>query len=226
MNADNSLDGPSWGPANGGAPDSLVVLLHGWGADGFDLIDLAPHWGPHLPGTLFVAPNAPEICEMNPMGRQWFSLGDMTPAGGLSEAQVRPRADAIRPVVDVFIDDQLAMLELADDRLAVVGFSQGTMVGLHVAVRRPKTMAAFVGYSGRLIGAADIAQDAASKPPILLVHGAADDVVPADSTEMAARDLTAAGFEVEAHIRPGLGHGIDPEGLALGGAFLAARLGG
>ncbi len=220
------LDGPTWGPASGGKPTSLVVLLHGWGADGFDLIDLAPHWGPHLPGTLFVAPNAPDVCEMNPMGRQWFSLGDMSPSGGLSEGSMRAGADAIRPALDAFIDGQLAAHDLADDRLALVGFSQGTMVGLHVAIRRPAAMAGFVGYSGRLIGAAGIAKDAASKPPMLLVHGAIDDVVPSESTESAARDLTAAGFQVEAHIRPGLGHGIDPEGLALGGAFLAARLGG
>lgn len=221
-----SLDGPTWGPASGGKATSLVVLLHGWGADGFDLIDLAPHWGPQLPETLFVAPNAPDVCEMNPMGRQWFSLGDMSPSGGLSEGSLRAGADAIRPALDAFIDGRLAAHDLADDRLALVGFSQGTMVGLHVAIRRPAAMAGFVGYSGRLIGAAGIAGDAASKPPMLLVHGAVDDVVPADSTETAARDLTAAGFQVEAHIRPGLGHGIDPEGLALGGAFLAARLGG
>ncbi len=223
---DSPLDGPHWGPAAGGAPDSLVVLLHGWGADGFDLIDLAPHWGDRLPGTLFVAPNAPEPCEMNPMGRQWFSLGDLTPTGGLSEAQMRPRADAVRPRVDAFVDDQLARHGFAPDRLALVGFSQGTMVGLHVAIRRPSAIAGFVGYSGRLIGAADLAREAVTRPPILLVHGADDDVVPAASTEHAARDLAAAGFAVEAHIRPGLGHGIDLEGLALGGDFLAARLGG
>jgi phospholipase/carboxylesterase len=221
-----TLDGPRWGPASGGAPTSLVVLLHGWGADGDDLIGLAPHWGARLPDTLFVSPHGPEPCEMNPIGRQWFSLGDLTPTGGLSEAALQPRAEAVRPMVDAFIDDRLARLGLADDRLAVVGFSQGTMVALHVAIRRRAAPAALVGYSGRLIGAADLARDAVAKPPILLVHGAADDVVPAASTEAAARDLTAAGFAVEAYIRPGLGHGIDPEGLALGGDFLAARLGG
>lgn len=220
------LDGPRWGPASGAAPTSLVVLLHGWGADGDDLIGLAPHWGAQLPGTLFVAPHGPEPCDMNPMGRQWFTLGDLSPQGDLSEAAMWPRVRSVRAALDVFVDAQLAGHGLSDDRLALVGFSQGTMVALHVAVRRARPPAALVGYSGRLVGADRLAEEATAKPPTLLIHGALDDIVPALSTEQAAQSLRQAGFEVEAHVRPGLGHGIDPEGMALGGAFLARRLGG
>ena len=220
------LDGPHWGPASGAAPRSIVVLLHGWGADGQDLIGLAPHWGAQLADALFVAPNAPEACDMNPMGRQWFTLGDLSPSGDLSEAAMAPRVEGVRATVDAFIDAQLEAHGLSDDRLAVVGFSQGTMVALHTVARRPAAPAALVGYSGRLVGADRIAEAATAKPPTLLVHGAQDDIVPALCTEQAAGTLREAGFAVESQIRPGLGHGIDPEGMALGAAFLARHLGG
>ena len=213
------LDGPRHPPAGGGAPDALVILLHGYGADGMDLISLAPHWGQAAPGAQFVSPHAPYPCEMG-FGRQWFGVQGMDGDGYL--AGVRAAAS----ILDAFIDAELAAAGLGEDRLALVGFSQGTMMALHVAPRRSAPVAGVVGFSGRLVGEALLAEEATSKPPFLLVHGDADEVVPHAALAEATRGLEAAGIPVEAHTRPGLGHGIDQEGLTLGARFLAGALGG
>ncbi len=213
------LSGPRQAVASGGPARQLVVLLHGWGADGADLIGLAPHWARQLPDAEFVAPDAPEANDMGP-GRQWFSLRDLG-----SEAIVAG-VQAAAPTIDRFIDAELARLGLGPERLAMVGFSQGTMMALHVAPRRQAACAAVLGYSGRLIGAQALAREARSRPPVMLIHGEADEVVPAAALAEAETGLAAAGFEVAAHLRPGLGHGIDPEGLALGGRFIAEALAG
>lgn len=211
-----SLQGPGAPPRSGGKARQLVVLLHGWGADGDDLIGLAPYWGERLPDAAFVSPHAPFPCDMG-FGRQWFSLADRTPEVILAEVRL------VAPMIDAFIDDQLAAHGLAPDRLAVVGFSQGTMMALYVVPRRETRIAALVGYSGRLIGGELLAAETKARPPVTLIHGERDDVVPASSTERAAEALTAAGFSVETHLRPGLGHGIDPEGIAIAGRFIAER---
>jgi len=213
-----ALEGPRFGPAAGGAPQSLVLLLHGLGADGNDLISLAPYWAKALPNTAFVSPHAPFPCDMAPYGRQWFSLQDRTPAMIL--AGVRMAA----PVLDAFIDAELEMHGLSDDRLALVGFSQGTMMSLYVAPRRPRAIAGVVGYSGALVGADLLAGEVESRPPVLLVHGEADDIVPFQAMAAAATGLRAAGIAVETLARPGLPHSIDDEGLLRGGRFLAERL--
>jgi len=218
MAADPKLDGPTFGPARGGAPDSLVVLLHGWGADGNDLIGLAPPLSQRLPGALFLSPNGPEPCDANPMGRQWFALTDRGPA------QMRAGADAVAPAIDAFIDDALAAHGLEDDRLALVGFSQGTMMALHVALRRPRPCAALVGYSGMLIAPESLAAEIRSRPPILLVHGEVDPVVPVQAMAAAADALAGAGLAVEWHRRPGLAHGIDEFGMRAGAEFVASAL--
>lgn len=213
-----ALDGPKFGPAAGGRPQSLVLLLHGLGADGNDLISLAPYWAPLLPNTEFVSPHAPFPCDMAPYGRQWFSLQDRTPAMMLAGVK------AAAPILDAFIDAELKRRGLADDRLAFVGFSQGTMMALYVALRRPRACAGVVGYSGALIGADALPLEAKSKPPVLLVHGEADPIVPFQAMAAAAAGLKAAGIPVETLARPGLPHSIDDEGLRRGGAFLAQRL--
>ncbi len=214
------LDGPRQGPAGGGAADSLVVLLHGLGADGNDLIGLAPELAPILPGAYFVSPHAPFPCDMAPFGRQWFSLQDRTPEAVL--AGVRMAA----PILGAFLDRELARLGLAEDRLALVGFSQGTMMSLYVALRREKPVAGVLGYSGALIGAGLLAEELASRPPTLLIHGEADDIVPVGALDMALEALTANAVPVRGLRRPGLGHGIDPQGLAEGRTFLAEVLSG
>jgi phospholipase/carboxylesterase len=213
-----ALEGPRFGPAAGGKAQSLVLLLHGLGADGNDLISLAPYWARLLPNTAFVSPHAPFPCDMAPYGRQWFSLQDR------SQTMILAGVKAAAPILDAFIDAQLTEHGLTADRLALVGFSQGTMMSLYVAPRRARAVAGVVGYSGALIGADSLAVDARSKPPVLLVHGDADDIVPFQAMDAAAAGLRAAGLSVETLPRPGLPHSIDDAGLTRGGAFLAERL--
>lgn len=215
-----ALDGPRRPPRRPGPPRHLVVLLHGVGADGADLIGLAPALAEPLPEAAFAAPDAPEPCDMAPFGRQWFSLQDRSPAALLAGAR---RA---APTLDAFLDAELERHGLTDDALALVGFSQGAMTALYAAARRPRACAGVVGYSGALVGVETLTAEATAKPPILLVHGEADEVVPFMALGHAVRGLRAAGFDVEGHARPGLAHGIDPEGLALGAAFLRRVLGG
>lgn len=205
------LDGPRWGPAGGGAPRQLVVLAHGLGADGHDLIDLGPHWRAALPGALFVAPDAPEPCEGAPYGRQWFALWDRS-AAELTAGVAVAAAD-----LSAFADAELARLGLPAEAVAFVGFSQGAMVSLHAGLRRAVPPRAVVGFAGALL---DPAIPAGPKPPVLLVHGEADAVVPPEASREAARMLVADGVAVTLETLPGLGHGLDDAGLALAGLFL------
>jgi phospholipase/carboxylesterase len=213
-----SLSGPSQRPASGGKPRQLVILLHGLGADGNDLIGLAPYWAPLLPDAEFLAPNAPFPCDMAPYGYQWFSFQNHDLAA--IEAGVRAAA----PHLDAFIDDALAARGLSERELALVGFSQGTMMSLHVGLRRASPVAAIVGYSGALIGDVTAPGEVRSRPPVLLIHGEADDVVPFAAMALAEQGLNAAGVPVTTLGRPGLPHSIDEEGLRRGGAFLREKL--
>jgi phospholipase/carboxylesterase len=213
------LSGPSAAPQAGGPPRQLVILLHGVGADGADLINLSQTMSQALPHARFIAPNAPEPCDMAPMGYQWFSLQDRDPAAMLAGIQ------RSAPLLNAFIDAELAKDGLDDAHLALLGFSQGTMMSLYVAPRREKAMAGVLGYSGALLGGDALAAEAKSKPPVFLVHGDADPVVPVQALHAAAAQLQATGFPVQASVRPGLPHGIDPEGMAQGAAFLATVFG-
>lgn len=213
-----ALNGPRVPAASGGKARQLVILLHGVGADGNDLIGLAPAFAKVLPHAAFVSPNAPYRFDMAPYGYQWFSIGQQD--AELRLAQVRQTAH----ILDAFIDDELKKFDLTDDKLALVGFSQGTMMSLYVAPRRPKACAGVMGYSGRLDSAELLAKEVVSKPPITLVHGAADELLPAPLMDQAAEALRKVGFTVETHVRPGLGHGIDDVGLQVGMRFLARVL--
>ncbi len=210
------LDGPRLPPASGDAPRKLVVFLHGYGADGNDLIDIGRHWARVLPDVAFVSPHAPEPCGGAPMGRQWFGLTMRDPA------ERWRGAEGAAPVLSAFLDAELTRHGLAEKDLALVGFSQGTMMALHVALRRSSRMAGVVGYSGLLVGPEHLAQaQTIQTPPVLLVHGDQDQVIPVGALAAAAQALGAAGVPVEWHVRPGLPHGIDPQGVALGAQFLA-----
>jgi phospholipase/carboxylesterase len=210
-----TLDGPRIGPASGGAPAQLVILLHGLGADGNDLIDLAPFLAQTLPDAAFVSPNAPQPCDMAPYGYQWFSLQDRHPE------RVAAGVRAAAPVLDAFIDAELAEHGLTDDRLVLLGFSQGCMMALHVGLRRASPCASILGYSGRLVAADALAGEIRARPPVLLCHGTADPVVPFDSLRLAVVALRDAGVAVTAVERPGLGHGIDGPAIEAGAAQLA-----
>ena len=209
------LSGPAQKPQSGGKPKQLVVLLHGYGSDGNDLIGLAPHWAPLMPDAEFVAPNAPYPCEMAPFGHQWFSLADDSQAARL--AGVRAAA----AMLDGFIDGALQARGLDDSQMALVGFSQGTMMSLYVAPRRAEAPAAVVGYSGALIGPQELAREIRSRPPMLLIHGDADPVVPHSELAWAEKALGELGVPVTVETRPRLTHSIDERGLMLGGRFLA-----
>jgi phospholipase/carboxylesterase len=213
------LDGPRLSPRSGAARQ-LVVFLHGYGADGNDLIELGRVWQPLLPQAAFVSPHAPEPCGQMPVGRQWFALTFRDP----NERWVGVNKAA--PALERFIDAELARHGLPPSALALVGFSQGTMMSLHVGLRRAVAPAAIVGYSGLLVLPPDgkpetFAAEIRSRPPVLLVHGDRDDLIPAQALFQAAQGLAALGVPVEWHISAGVGHGIDPEGLRHGGEFLA-----
>lgn len=214
-----TLSGPIRNPLSGGAPKQLIVLLHGWGADGPNLIDLADLFASALPDARFIAPNAPYVCEVNPYGYQWFSLMDRQPQHMLEGA----RDAAV--ILDHFLDEQLKSLSLDNSKLALIGFSQGTMTALHVALRRTPQIGALVGFSGALIGAEELAKEITARPPVCLIHGEMDDVVPFASLKHATDALKSHGVSVESHARPFLGHSMDMEGIKVAGEFLKAKLG-
>ncbi len=215
-----SLEGPRWGPASGGAPRQLVLLLHGVGADGFDLIDLAPGWGKAVPDALFIAPHGPEPCDLAPYGRQWFSLQDR------SEAMMQAGADAAAAGLASALATTLAELGLTHRNLALAGFSQGAMTALHLGLRHSPGCAAILAYSGALVAPASLPPAPEAAPAILLVHGEADQVVPPEASRIAQRALAGAAYGVECVVRPGLAHGIDDVGISLGALLLQRALRG
>ncbi len=218
------LDGPRLEPRSGAAK-KLVVFLHGYGADGKDLIEIGRAWQQFLPDAAFVSPHAPEPCAGAPMGRQWFPLTFRDP-------DERWRGvNAAAPALNRFLDAELARRKLPASALALVGFSQGTMMALHTGLRRATAPAAIVGYSGLFVLPNNAEPDAVaaeikSRPPVLLVHGDQDDLIPVEALFHATQALAALEVPTEFHISAGIGHGIDQEGLRHGGEFLARRLRG
>lgn len=213
------IDGPRLAPRSGGKADSLVVLLHGYGADGRDLIDLGGMFAERLPGAAFVAPHAPDPCDQSPTGRQWFPLTSSAP-----QDLARGAATAW-PILRSFLAEELATHDLQPSRLALVGFSQGTMMALHAVTAGEVAAAAVVGYSGLWTQFERPPTALPSLPPILLVHGTTDEVIPLGALFASANALAAAGGRVEFHLCHDVGHGIDEAGLFHGGAFLAEMLG-
>jgi phospholipase/carboxylesterase len=213
------LEGAVHAPLSGGPPKKLVVLLHGYGADGNDLIGLAEPLAPLMPDVVFHAPNAPYPCDGNPFGYQWFGISRLDPH--LMLAGVRGAA----PFVEAFLDKLLADYGLTEADTALVGFSQGTMMSLHVGLRREKTLAGIVGFSGLLPGTETLEAEVKSKPPVLLIHGDADPMVPFEMMDRAERALQAAGVEVSSYAARGVGHSIDGHGLEKCARFLLRAFG-
>ena len=219
------LNGPRLDPEVAPAK-RLVVFLHGYGADGSDLIELGRQWRKLLPDAAFVSPHAPERCVGAPTGRQWFSLNVLAPNDARGEDERWRGVVAARPALDAFLDAELQRLGLDDSRLALVGFSQGSMMALHVGLRRRRAPAAIVAYSGMLVGPDKLGEAKARNPrgeppPILLVHGDQDPVIPLEAMLAATDDLARAEIPNQWHLSFGVGHGIDAGGLRQGGLFLA-----
>lgn len=209
------VNGSSLQPLSGTTPRQIVLLLHGYGSSGADLITLAPHWQRALPDALFLAPNAPQRCGS---GYQWWPLSAFTPSA------LAAGAAGAAPAVNAFIDRKLSQYALTDARLVIAGFSQGTMMALHVGLRRQHPLAGIIGYSGMLTGTADLSREPLAKPPVLLIHGAADQVVPVAALHAAKAALERLGVDVTTHVSAGVGHTVDPVGLRLGGEFVAKVL--
>jgi phospholipase/carboxylesterase len=216
------LTGPRLAPRSRGAARQLVVLFHGYGADGNDLIEIGRAWQQLLPDAAFVSPHAPERCSPAPTGRQWFPLTFRDPNERWTGVT------KVAPMLERFLDDELKRNNLPAGALALVGFSQGTMLALHAGLRRTMPPAAIVGYSGLFVlpnGAAPeaVAGEIKSRPPVLLIHGDRDDLIPVQALFLSARYLADLDIPTEWHLSAGLGHGIDEEGLRHGGEFLAKR---
>jgi len=208
--------------AASGKGTSLVVFLHGYGANAQDLLGLADPLAPHMPDTVFVAPDAPEQCAGSPMGYQWFPIPWID---GSSEEDSAAGMERAVGDLNAYLDTVMQEEGISADKTILFGFSQGTMMALYVAPRRPEAVAGVVGFSGRLMSPELLEDEAVVKPPVLLVHGDQDDVVPPASLPEAADALTAAGFEVYAHVMKGTAHGIAPDGLSVAAAFMREKLG-
>lgn len=209
------IDGPFIAPKSGPAKN-LVVFLHGYGSNGDDLISIGQEWAPYLPDTAFVSPNAPEVCEIWSQGYQWFSIRAIDPDAFEREKQ----AEKAMPALNAFLDAQLAKWGVPESRLLVAGFSQGAMMAMYTMPRRQKPCAGVIGYSGMLIEAEALKRPEMVKIPVLAIHGDRDEVVPPASLEAIERGFSAAGYDVETVLRPGLGHGIDGFGLTRGLDFV------
>lgn len=211
------IDGPSVHPLSGNQAKQLVIFCHGYGADGNDLIGLANYFQQALPDALFISPNAPEACPMNPMGYQWFDFTSNDPE------LIWKKVNDAGETLNKFIDHKLNELNLTDENLSLVGFSQGTMISLHVGLRRKLKMSSIVGFSGRLIREDTLADEIRSRPPIYLIHGDQDPMVPFSDTINAAKILEDLNVDVQSHISPNTPHSIAQDGLEIAIKFLSAN---
>lgn len=213
------LNGPLLPPKSGRPATQAVILLHGYGADGSDLISLGQHWGQLLPDAMFIAPNAPDPCTGSPFGFQWFALNVDRIAGRIEGAKTAA------PILEEFLADLWAQTGIAPRQTILAGFSQGAMMALHVGTSLAEEVGGIIAFSGAFVAADGYAENKFAKPPVTLIHGELDQVVDPDLSRQAATELTASGYEVSLHISANTAHGIAPDGLDFATAFLVARLG-
>ena len=213
------LSGPEIAPASGGQARGLIIFLHGYGADGNDLIGLGPHFAEVVPDVAFVSPNAPERCGGSPFGYQWYDVWMQDRAERL--AAIRRAAS----LLDAFITSEIDRWSVPEDRVMLVGFSQGTMMSLFVAPRRARPVGGILGYSGRLEAPDLLSDELQCRPPVILAHGDSDELLPLQEMENASSALRGCGFEVATHVCNGLGHGINETGLEIGRGFVRRVLG-
>jgi phospholipase/carboxylesterase len=215
------LSGPELLPTGGmESVKSLVVLLHGYGSNGDDLIGLAHEWTKSLPHTAFVAPHAPTTLPQMHHAYQWFGIWDLTPW------QIEQGLRHVTPQVVDFVKAQAARFKLGLDRVVLVGFSQGTMLSLHVGLRDLQGLAGIIGYSGAMVSPETLVSEKTTKmPPVLLVHGMMDNIVPWGATQMAADTITQQGGTVDTLFRPMLVHSIDRDGIDSGMRRIQAWVG-
>jgi len=213
------IDGPRIPPRSGTAK-KLVILFHGYGSNGQDLAGLAQAWAPNFPDVAWASPNAPEQVPGYPQGYQWFPISRLDP--DLMEQGVR----SAHASAEQFVKSELKRWGLGDGDVVLVGFSQGTMMALHTGLRRETAPAGVLGFSGALAGPERLKQEMTAKPPVMLIHGDQDDVLPVGMTLMAAQGLCAVGHGAEFHISQGIPHSIGPDGLELGQRFIANALAG
>jgi phospholipase/carboxylesterase len=211
------LSGPMLPPASGGLPKQAVVLLHGYGSDGNDLIGLAPHWQGLLPDAVFISPNAPEPCRQLAFGFQWFDIafeGDRLASRQLGVAQARP-------VLVDFLEDLWGQTGILPENTLLAGFSQGAMMALHVGLSLDRPLMGIIAFSGAFVPPEGFGGEALAKSPVCLVHGDSDDVVDPELSADADVALRLAGYDVSYHVSPGVGHGIAQDGLAFATDFIA-----
>ncbi|PPR12223.1 MAG: hypothetical protein CFH41_00257 [Alphaproteobacteria bacterium MarineAlpha11_Bin1] len=213
------LSGPETPPLSGGSAKKLIIFVHGYGADGNDLIALSQHFGHVVPDAAFISPNAPYRCDGSPFGYQWYDVW-------MQDSDERLRAiRSTAAIFDNFIDEQLKRHELAEKDLVLIGFSQGTMISLFTAPRRANPVAGLIGYSGRMEAPELMEAEICSKPPVVMVHGDSDELLAVSEMETAAATLRENGVSIDTYVRPGLGHGIDEEGIQIGVEFVKNVLG-
>ena len=211
------LSGPLIQPRSGAPATEAIILLHGYGADGSDLIGLGQHWGALLPDAMFVAPNAPTPCAGNPFGFEWFPL---------DAERATARIDGVRqaaPILRGFLTDLWTQTGILPARTVLAGFSQGAMMALHVGTALDEALGGIVAFSGGFVPADGFAEGRFARPPVALIHGELDQVVDPELSRRAATELAAAGFEAALHISPDTAHGIAPDGLDFATGFLLAR---
>ena len=218
MTSSNMLSGPFLPPKSGEAKQ-MVMFLHGYGADGADLLSIGADLADMFPDTAFVSPNAPESCEEAGAGYQWFQIRE-TDGSLVKETDLTERIKKPADVLNSFIDAQLKKWDVDESQMIVMGFSQGSMMALYTMPRREKSCAGIISYSGLLIDAKGLTAPKIVKPPVLAVHGNADELVPSSNLEVIQETLSSAGFNVKTVMRPNLGHGIDQPGLERGVQFI------